>query len=199
MTARREVDLTDQQPVAGGLANRAERLPDLGAVSRVANVPLELRSSGSRAAPGRARAADRREALGPSSSRSIASMRKPSTPRSRQNRTTSRIASTHLGVAPVEVGLLGIEGVQVPAARCLVAGPGGAAERAETQLFGGPSTGDHTYQSGCSRNQGCSIEVCTRPGRAARAGRAVRLGHQGVEVRRACRTAGSIAAWSETS
>ena len=47
--------------------------------------------------------------------RSIASRRKPSTPRSRQNRDHLGDRRVHLGIAPVEVGLLGVERVQVPA------------------------------------------------------------------------------------
>ena len=59
--------------------------------------------------------------------RCTTSMRKPSTPRSSQKRSTSCIAADDLGVAPVEVGLLGQEGVQVPLLGGVVPRPRGAA------------------------------------------------------------------------
>ena len=65
----------------------------------------------------------------------------------------------HLRVAPVEVGLLGIEGVQVPAAPVRGSRDHAGPPNVASQLFCGPSRSDHTYQSGCSRNHGCSIDV----------------------------------------
>ena len=65
----------------------------------------------------------------------------------------------HLGVAPVEVGLLGVEGVQVPAPAArsrLHAGPPNADDPVVRRPV---ARRDQMYQSGCSRNQGCSIEV----------------------------------------
>ena len=69
-------------------------------------------------------------------SRSMASMRKPSTPR--RARSARRPAWPRpRGVAPVEVGLLGVEGVQVPAAAAVVAGPRGPSEGGQP-VVGGP-------------------------------------------------------------
>ena len=65
----------------------------------------------------------------------------------------------HLGVAPVQVRLLGIEGVQVPAPGRRVARPRRAAERRRASCSAGRRDRDQTYQSGCSRNHGCSIDV----------------------------------------
>ena len=126
MTARREVDLTHQQPVAGGRANRPERVPDLVPVARVAEVPAEL-------------VLQQPQAEGLARAGIVAKLWVLHEPVDRVDAEAVHPAlhpaphhSLHrlddLGVVPVEVGLLGIEGVQVPAARDLVARPGGAAE-----------------------------------------------------------------------
>ena len=67
-------------------------------------------------------------------------MRKPSTPRSSQKRSTSYIAAAHRRVAPVEVRLLLQEGVVVVLAGRLVPLPGRAAEIAEP-VVGRPAVG----------------------------------------------------------
>ena len=93
--------------------------------------------------------------------RCTTSARKPSTPRSSQKRSTSCIALDHLGVVPVEVGLLGQEGVQVPLLGGLVPGPRGpAAERR------GPVVGRDA--PACRRASGTSRAWASRATRGSR-------------------------------
>ena len=95
-----------------------------------------------------------------------------------------------LGVAPVQVGLLGIERVQVPARRCARRATRPSRRTPPRQLLGGSSPSAHTYQSGCSRNQGCSIDVWQGTRSMSSAGRAVGRGDERVEVGQRAERAG---------
>ena len=64
-----------------------------------------------------------------------------------------------LRVAPVEVGLLGIEGVQVPAPARSVAVHAGPPKADDPVVRRPVARSAQMYQSGCSRNHGCSIDV----------------------------------------
>ena len=125
----REVDLPDEERVARGLAQGPDGRPDVRRVDRVqvlqAGVVL-LQREGERLVGGRI----------------VAQVRVLEQPVYRvdpETIDTSVEPEAHdvlhrrhdLGVAPVEVGLLGIEGVQVPAPGLLVARPGRPAERGD--------------------------------------------------------------------
>ena len=95
--------------------------------------------------------------------RCTTSARKPSTPRSSQKRSTSCIASTTSGVVPVEVGLLGQEGVQVPLLGRLVPGPRGAAAEGRRPVVGRIDPGHP-----CRRASGTSRAWASRATRGSR-------------------------------
>ena len=107
----------------GELAELAEDLVGLGEVVGVLVLDVAVAegvcSRGGRGRPWRSGSSKRRD---------TASMRKPAMPLSSQNFMTPYMALRTLGVAPVEVGLLGIEIVVVVLAGGGVGGPGGVAE-----------------------------------------------------------------------
>ena len=142
------------------------------------------------------------QARGPCRCRCTTSMRKPSTPRSSQKRSVSCMAVDDLGVAPVEVGLLGQEEVQVP----LLGAPSshvhaGSSANAAVQLFGGvtPSPSRQTYQSRLGdvarrarrrRTTGAGRRCGWAPSRSAPGCRARGRRRAGGRSRRGRRTAG---------
>ena len=102
----RQIDLADQQRVARGLAQRAERRGR--SRGRCASGPgRSPRARPARAAPGRPSPAGSSRSSRSFIARSIASRRKPSTPRSRQKRTTPATASRTSGLRQSRSGCSG--------------------------------------------------------------------------------------------
>ena len=107
------------------------------------------------------------------------STRKPSTPRSSQNRSTSSNSARTCGLLPVEVGLLGVEQVQVPLAPGFRSsasgdpGPGRTAEDALPVVRRQLAARAHGRRGrGSARARGCPGRPPARPG-TTRAGRSV--------------------------
>ena len=147
----RQVDLAHQQVVADRLADPRQRLGGVWRVARVGERALRL-------------LVRQRQAERLARRRVVAQLGVLEQPVDRVDAVAGHAAvdpepervlhgGDDLRVAPVEVGLLGIERVQVPAAvQRLQAEP----PNADSQLFGSSA---QMYQSGCSRNHGCSIDV----------------------------------------
>ena len=148
----RQVDLPHEQRVPHGLADPRERLAGVRRVARVGERELPL-----------VRAQRQSERLG--RGRVVSQLRVLQEPVDRVHAVARGAALDpeaervlhrrhDLGIAPVEVRLLGIERVQVVAA--VRAGSTPSRRTRTVQLFGASA---QMYQSGCSRNHGCSIDV----------------------------------------
>ena len=124
---RREIDLADEQRVAGGFAQRRQRLRDLGPVGGVDVVELgALTDERKREAPRRRRVVPQLRVLDDHVHRIHAE----AVHASLEPEADDVLHRGHdLLVAPVEVRLLRVERVQVPAAAPLVSAPGRASER----------------------------------------------------------------------
>ncbi len=139
--SRRQVDLADQQGVAGGGPDRLQHLGDLGVVARAHLVdPGEVLGHGQRGRPrGRrvvAQGAVLHRPLDRVEAKAVDPALAPEPDHPRE-----RLAD--LGVAPVEVRLLGIERVQVPAPGVRVAAPRRPAEGGEPVVRRPVAVGPH--------------------------------------------------------
>ena len=171
----RHVDLADQQAVAGGLAQRRDRRADVARVARVhvleaSVVAVQRQRRGAGGERVVAQLCVLEQAVERVEAKAVHPARDPEAH-------DVLHGGDDLGVAPVQVGLLGIEGVQVPAAVQRIARPRRPAEgrdpvvRPLADRRGGCTSrgarGTRGARSRCGRARGPSARAGRGRGRAA--------------------------------